>query len=140
MFYWFSRITQKTNSPRLANIDIDVSPASNSVSSTQHPPFFRPIPSFPNSSILKSSTGNPQKSRVRYLSYNYFMIWNLKRYCVHNHWNYFDKWILIYRFPKACNLQESDFMYKFLVKKEESVPNLMGMIRPSGFQTLLIYR
>ena len=83
MFYWFSRITQKTNSPRLANIDIDVSPASNSVSSTQHPPFFRPIPSFPNSSILKSSTGNPQKSRVRYLSFDYFMIWNLLNFIVY---------------------------------------------------------
>ena len=59
-----SRLTQKTNSPRLANIDIDVSPASNSVSSTQHPPFFRPIPSFPNPAILKSSTGKPHKTRV----------------------------------------------------------------------------
>lgn len=58
------RITQKTTSPRLANIDIDVSPASNSVSSTQHPPFFRPIPSFPNPAILKSSTGKPHKTRV----------------------------------------------------------------------------
>ena len=136
-----SRLTQKTNSPRLANIDIDVSPASNSVSSTQHPPFFRPIPSFPNPAILKSSTGKPHKTRVT----RKFYIDTIKKFLNINA----IVWIILIRtvlyisflssFHKIYNLHAWGFTLEFQ-ERAALEQNHMDMIRPFEFQTSLTYK